>query len=222
MDVRPAFREWLESEYCKEPNSLIVEELGLCQGSVRADFAVVNGILKGFEIKSERDTLSRLHKQIPGYSQVFDTVSIATAERHLKEARKSVPRWWGICIIRGAGASAADIEVVRAEKPNPAIDAKSLVQLLWKDEVVSILSKRFPQPKLTTKARRFLWAELVEALSLHELRAVTRTTLKLRQNWRVDQGRMQDGAMFQPSAMSSGFLVRHSDSRRRRYTHRPS
>src|ERR1022692_4894991 len=95
-DVRPALREWLSSRYCREANSLIIEELGLCQGSVRADFAVVNGVLKGFELKSEKDTLARLERQASTYSLVFDTASLIAAERHIADARKALPRWWGI------------------------------------------------------------------------------------------------------------------------------
>jgi len=221
-DIRPTLREWLDYRYCSEPNSLIVEELGLCQGSVRADFAVVNGSLKGFEIKSEHDSLARLDKQAATYSQVFDSVSLVAAERHLKQARAIVPRWWGICVIRTAQGSLPSVEVLRKEKPNPYVDAKSIVQLLWKDEAIEILARAVPGVVRTSKARGLLWAELVETLPLAELKEVVRTTLKTRRNWRVDQAQTQDDVTFQPFAKLSNSPAHVSGARTRRYTHRPN
>ena len=66
-----------------DPQTLIVEELGIRQGAARVDVAVVNGSLHGYEIKSARDTLERLPKQSELYSSVFDTITLVTAENHL-------------------------------------------------------------------------------------------------------------------------------------------
>ena len=57
-DVRLVLKHALVARY-GETDTIIVEELGLCRGSVRADIAVINGLMKGFEIKSDRDTLQR-------------------------------------------------------------------------------------------------------------------------------------------------------------------
>lgn len=219
-EIRPTLLHWLDTQYCTEPNSLIVEELGLCQGSVRADVAVVNGTLKGFEIKSEKDSLVRLARQASTYSQVFDSVSLVTAERHLKHARKMVPSWWGICVVK-TGAR-PHLEIVRREKANPKVDSSSLVQLLWKDEVIEILQRSSPNIDRKRYVRKLLWAELVETFTLSELKATVRTTLKTRQNWRVDRGQRQYGGTCQPSATSSDSPARLSESRIRRYTHRPN
>jgi pseudouridine-5'-phosphate glycosidase len=97
-EVRQVLRERLNAIYGAEPTTIIVEELGLRCGAVRADLAVVNGRLKGYEIKSERDTLTRLARQCEVYSKVFDTVTIVVAERHLHGAVDVVPEWWGIDI----------------------------------------------------------------------------------------------------------------------------
>ena len=43
-----------------EPNTVFLEELGLCQGDARVDYAVINGAMNGYEIKSDRDKLVRL------------------------------------------------------------------------------------------------------------------------------------------------------------------
>ena len=88
----------------RETDTIIVEELGLCRGSVRADIAVINGLMKGFEIKSDRDTLQRLLTQAMVYSRVFDTATLVTAERHVAGAMLALPPWWGIEVIGNDGS----------------------------------------------------------------------------------------------------------------------
>src|SRR5579864_2664888 len=95
-DVRTAVRAWLNAKYAADPNTRIVEEMGIWSGSVRIDIAVINGELHGFELKSERDTLARLEGQAELYSQVFDRMTLVTAERHLNKAQSKIPPWWGI------------------------------------------------------------------------------------------------------------------------------
>src|SRR5258708_36353109 len=77
-------------------DTAIIEELGLCHGDARAGIAVVNGVLHGFEIKSERDSLERLAHQVDAYGRAFGYATLVTCEKHLAEARARVPRWWGI------------------------------------------------------------------------------------------------------------------------------
>jgi len=43
-----------------DPDTLVVDELGLKHGKCRADIAVINGHLMGYEIKSDDDSLRRL------------------------------------------------------------------------------------------------------------------------------------------------------------------
>ena len=81
---RRILKQSLATRYGGDGDTILVEELGLCRGFVRADIAVVNGLMKGFEIKSERDTLQRLQKQVEAYSRIFDTATIVVAGRHLR------------------------------------------------------------------------------------------------------------------------------------------
>ena len=75
-NIRPALLKWLSIRHAFEPGALIVEEFGLCQGAARVDVAVVNGSLNGYEIKSESDTLNRLHRQQDIYNRIFDSLSM--------------------------------------------------------------------------------------------------------------------------------------------------
>ena len=52
-------------------------ELGLSPFQAVQNIAVINGHLHGYEIKSERDSLRRFHRQERIYSQVLDFVTVA-------------------------------------------------------------------------------------------------------------------------------------------------
>ena len=69
--VHKAFHKLVLAEEHSCPGTLFVNELGLNHGRFRADIAVMNGKLVGYEIKTDQDTLVRLPAQIDGYNEVF-------------------------------------------------------------------------------------------------------------------------------------------------------
>lgn len=220
-DVRHVLRKWLDAKYGDEASTVIVEELGLCSGSGRADIAVVNGSLKGYEIKSERDKLDRLLAQAEMYGRVFDTVTIVVADRHLKAAEALIPAWWGIDLVTALEDSQLRIDPFRDESANPRIDPSALVQLLWRDEALGLLaSKSIPAPR--KKSRKNVWDCLVANLSLTELSTGVRTSLKSRTRWRVAGQQMPNGERSRLSARSSDSLCPLVLPRSRRYTYRPN
>ena len=68
--IRDALKRELLYEYKDDRQTVIIEELGVQHGTSRIDLAVVNGVLHGFELKSDRDTLTRL----PLYSCILTTL----------------------------------------------------------------------------------------------------------------------------------------------------
>src|SRR5438046_640221 len=98
-DIRPWLTRVLRREHRHNPGTVILEELGLQRGQVRIDLAVVNGVLHGYEIKSERDSLRRLGRQLKVYSQVLDFATIVVAPRHLKKTLSDIPAWWGVSVV---------------------------------------------------------------------------------------------------------------------------
>ena len=223
VDIRLVLRDHLDRRYKTDAGTMIVEELGLCRGTVRVDLAVVNGSLKGFEIKSARDTLRRLSAQAATYSRIFDTMTIIVAERHLQGAEALIPRWWGIQVVTTNDSSTAlTIEQVRRERTNPQVDPKSLVQLLWRPEVLELLNQRNLTKFLKSKPRQVLWDVLAQTVPLLELQQMVRTCLRSRSHWRVDAPRRQGGETSQPSSTLSDFPYQHVLPRSRRYTDRPN
>jgi hypothetical protein len=68
-------------------------------GECKADLAILNGTSTVYEIKSERDSLVRLGRQLRAYSEVFARVFVVTAETHLKAIINSVPLDVGIMCL---------------------------------------------------------------------------------------------------------------------------
>src|SRR3984893_8900979 len=97
--VRNALRHFVHQEHSCIPDTLFVEEFALFGGDTRADLAALNGFSHGYEIKSGRDTLTRLPKQVAAYSAIFEHVTLVCAQRHLTDARELIPVWWGIIKI---------------------------------------------------------------------------------------------------------------------------
>jgi hypothetical protein len=121
----------------RDATAAIINELPLLRTG-RADVAYVNGVMAGYEIKSEGDTLSRLPLQIPMYEAVFDYCSIVVAPVHLKRARAALPRSWGILLADECEGTVV-IRHVRKAAYNRNTQCDALVRLMWKDELVECL-----------------------------------------------------------------------------------
>jgi hypothetical protein len=133
-DIRGSLRQYLANV---DPAAVVLEELPLCR-SGRADCAAVNGDMRGFEIKSDHDSLRRLPEQVPRYQAVFDYCTVVIAARHMKHIRHAVPEEWGILVMEyGPGESA--LQHVRKPRRNRKTDIEALIGLMWKMEAVSAL-----------------------------------------------------------------------------------
>jgi hypothetical protein len=70
-------------------------------GECKADLAILNGTATVYEVKSERDSLSRLERQVAAYSKVFAQVYVIAAENHIDAVRGSLPKSVGILRLTG-------------------------------------------------------------------------------------------------------------------------
>lgn len=175
LDIRPALRRLLQES--DPSDGVVIEELGLNKGAVRVDLAVINGLMHAYEIKSDFDTLRRLSAQVEYYGKCFDRVSLVVGPRHIQVARKSVPKWWGIVRVT-AGDDGPRFAVVRIARPNPARDARSLIQLLWREATLALLESIGAAEGVRSKARDVLWDRAIERLSLEDIARAVRDHLK--------------------------------------------
>lgn len=215
-DVRAATRSLLVAEHAGElQDTLFVEELGLCEGTVRVDIAVVNGSLSGYELKSAKDTLARLPAQVATYSAVLDHAVLVVAENHLGHAVSALPRWWGVKVARMVG-NVVELDDVREARMNPAVDPFALVKLLWKDEAVALLAARGEARGVRSAPRGVAWSRLATTVELDELRSEVRAALKARRAWRADPKHAECGEPSRPAGTSSRFLDRRMSQSRQR------
>jgi hypothetical protein len=184
LDIRRELLRRLRQEHASDlASTLIVDELGICEGERRVDVAVVNGMLAGFEIKSERDTLTRLRQQRDAYGLVFDEVTLVVSPRHVKAARAVVPRWWGILVASGRRDEVV-LRQQRQARRNHTTSDYAVAQLLWRDEALVLLEKHSLADGLRSKPRRLLWEALAASLEPGVLRTEVRDQLRARA-WRA-------------------------------------
>ena len=68
-------------------------------GECKADLAILNGTATVYEVKSERDSLVRLRKQVTAYATVFAKVYVIASESHVKAVEATVSRDVGILML---------------------------------------------------------------------------------------------------------------------------
>jgi len=179
-DVRSAVKDWLEAEHAQDPNTRIVEEMGIWSGTVRVDIAVINGELSGYELKSNCDTLERLPYQSEIYGKVFDRMTLVVGDRHAKKAISLVPRWWG-CAIASMGHDGVVLKWKRKGRKNPTRDPKVLVQMLWKEEAVSVLEQHGLANGWRSKRAAEIGDRILSEIPFSALMEHVRQALKARQ-----------------------------------------
>ena len=133
-DIRPHLRSGILGAF---PGAVLFDEMRLCRTG-RADVAAVDSCLRGYEIKSDSDSLRRLEVQVGLYDRIFDYSIIVTGDRYRRHAPDHVPGHWGIYFARDVGG-AVEMEPVRKAKRNAAVSAHDLVRLLWRSEGIGIL-----------------------------------------------------------------------------------
>ena len=72
----------------------MLNEFRVCE--CKADLAILNGTATVYEVKSERDSLSRLERQIAAYTKVFGQVYVIAAEGHIDAVMGSISEDIGI------------------------------------------------------------------------------------------------------------------------------
>lgn len=89
MDIRRAFLE-RNKEFFK--SNIFANEFGINSTNVVdfASFDFKKNVFYGFEIKSPRDNLTRLYKQLTAYTTFFNIVYLIVHDKHLEEAMEMI------------------------------------------------------------------------------------------------------------------------------------
>ncbi|GGW72570.1 sce7726 family protein [Alteromonas halophila] len=155
-------------------------------GDCKADVVILNGTGTVYEIKSERDSLTRLTKQVSAYRNVFAKVYVITGENHLDAVLNSVPEDVGINVL----TSGHNISEVRRAQELPERTCSSAIfDSLRINEAKLILNKASVEcPDVPNTEQYAVYKEAFSKLSsteahkgLVEVLKKTRSLLPLKQ-----------------------------------------
>ncbi len=202
VDIRQNIHKKILRRQHAQKDTLVIDELGLNHGRCRADIAVINGHLVGYEIKSNNDSLRRLEGQVKAYNAVFDKVFIVVGDRYSNSIKNYIPEWWGVVASVRGMRDAVNFDIIREARTNEKIDPISIAQLLWRNEAEEILQQKNLPPQILRQPRAVLYEYLVDTLNICELRKFVREYFKKRKNWRCPESPSRYGGLFQPAATS--------------------
>lgn len=183
-DIRVALHAKQLRRAKSHPDTLVIDELGLAHARSRIDVAVINGCIHGYEIKSAKDNLDRFATQIDIYRQTLQKLTLVTAPKHVPGIMSHAPEWCGVIVAEQGPRGGINFHVLRNPVTNPDVDPIMVAHLLWRDEVIELLSLAGYAPKYLRLPRRQLYEILCEAISLREITASIRAFMSRRQTWR--------------------------------------
>lgn len=207
VEIRSAVLEQVSRRWRSSSNALIVEEFGTHYGAARIDVAVVNGALRGYEIKSSADRLSRLPMQVASFGEVFDYLTVVVARKHLAHCLHILPVWWGVIEAHTPDGRTV-LRKERAASRNPIREPDAIAGLLWREELLAALRSLGVDAGFRSAGRLILAQKLANEVSSVQLGKIVRDTIRERQSWRADPAHRPDVGMSPPGHRSSGFLAR--------------
>lgn len=184
--IKDLLYRWVSNTFQLKDTDILINELGFynkdiestIDNSFRADVALANGRLVGFEIKSEKDSLKRWPSQMSAYTNVFDEVWLCTHAKHLECALKITHKNIGILLVDSLGS----IAVVRNAKEAGSLNnVYDLSGLLWKDEIVDLANKYNITVKTRT-TKREVRELLADILNVEQVRPFVLERLKVRKS----------------------------------------
>jgi hypothetical protein len=183
-DIRSALHAKRLRRAKSDPDTLVIDELGLAHAKCRIDVAVINGCIHGYEIKSAKDTLDRFVNQIDTYRQTLQKLTIVAAPKHVAGIMSHAPEWCGVIEAELGPRGGISFQVLRNATANPEIDPVMMAHLLWRNEVIDLLGQAGYAPKDLRRPRKQLYEMLCEVMTLREITASIRAFMVQRQTWR--------------------------------------
>jgi len=186
LKIRQTLIDYVAQQYNDHP-AKIIEEFSICEGTARVDLAAVNGVMHGFEIKSDLDSLARLPHQMEQYGAVFDKITLVVGATHLYHAFNIVPDWWGVIVARENENGAISLNEIRKPEKNENRKAYSVARLLWREEAINGLKTEAGISKgYKSKNREEICRKITQELDLETISKMVRDSILFsREGWKV-------------------------------------
>ena len=148
-DMREALFSYFEDSFSK---IRFLEEFTM--GKSRADAVMITDEeLVGFELKSDKDSLVRLHRQILDYDKYYDRNYVVVGRHFASKISEAVPEHWGIIEVYDAGNSKEDDEYNERSAKKTEIVVKEIrtatshnknnlnrqLEFLWREELIRVV-----------------------------------------------------------------------------------
>ena len=147
-------------------------------GMCKADIAILNGTTTVYEIKSERDSLTRLERQLHAYRKVFASVYVIAGENHVEAVLRAAPSDVGVMSL----SRRYSIQIRReAENAPERICPASVFEALRTHEASELLrnlgveTPDVPNTRLRTELRKLFELQRPELVHAAMLRTLKRT-----------------------------------------------
>lgn len=183
-EIRTALHSRRFRSLKRQPDTLVIDELGLEHARSRVDIAVINGCVHGYEIKSAQDSLERLQGQLDVYRRALQKLTVVADNKHVRTVASCVPDWCGIIEVEQGPRGGIRFNVVAPARANPDVDPVVLAHLLWRQEVCDLLLQRGYAAKELRRPRKQLYEILSETLTINEISTAIREFMVRRSTWR--------------------------------------
>ncbi len=207
-DIREPLFDFLEEFYGK---IRIFEEK--VTGISRTDaLGVIDGQLIGFEIKSDRDTYTRLKRQTADYDLLCDVNYLVVGKSHRRQADQHIPAHWGIiCVYEEENASAYLREKIRQEevesreKEGTVSDTEIIPDMTGEDTSEINMAAGTMEAKLSQKEKKSIIVEIDQIPGVNPNVKIERQLDLL---WRPELATLQEWNEMPKYAQKSKAFVR--------------
>jgi len=176
--IRAALISELIKQNESKEHTKVIPELTLPNESVRVDVAVINGIMHGYELKSDVDTLHRLSNQVIAYNLVFDRVTLVVGRTLAASAIDIIPNWWGVTVAKTIPEQEELLLIpIRDAGYNLNQDLVTIANLLWKSEAIDCLTVIGKEAGYISKPKNVVCKRLIECTDAQQLKALVRDKL---------------------------------------------
>jgi hypothetical protein len=173
QQAKAALIEELRANKLLKKGSAVVLELAIANYANRADVALVSDFLHCYEIKTKRDTLTRLDSQVKCYGAASDFVTVVAATKHINTILTTLPAHVGISELVDFG-SGVSVRHIRDAAMSPTWSAEVALSLL---PVVAIRAALLPDVGIL---RRPELIQLASALPPASIRGAVTAFLRSR------------------------------------------
>ena len=156
-DIREIFTSHHAKRY---PKSSLLSEVRINNGLAIADLVSIgNKTSHCYEIKSDRDKITRVLEQSKSYDIVFNKISLITTYNNYEKALDIIPSYWGIILVSNLPKNR--VYYYRKASISPCFSKQNALYTLWRDELLNILLKKNIVEKSVNRASR---SKLIDTL----------------------------------------------------------